>query len=94
MIMENSTSEPSLPPSTDLANLANLAQSVLTLDDPNRDFRLFYRWTDLTDRPIPFRHDGESNDEYTKTNWRRLRAVARMVLANNGQKTLDKTTQE
>lgn len=52
-----------------------------------RDITLFYTWTEMTDKPIPPRNKGETNEEYSKRNWRALKRVAREFLTKHETQT-------
>lgn len=50
--------------------LPDLAVSLL-IQTP--DITGFYHWSLFTDRPIPVRHNGETNEDYVRKNWWRLK---------------------
>jgi hypothetical protein len=37
----------------------------------------FYYWHLFTEKPVPARHDGETNEEYVRKNWWRLKGKVR-----------------
>lgn len=55
-------------------NLSETASSLLA-DGP--DIAGFYHWHLFTEKPVPLRHDGETNEEYVRKNWRRLKGKVR-----------------
>jgi len=55
-------------------NPSELAQSLL-FGEP--DIVGFYYWHLFSEKPVPVRHDGETNTEYVRKNWWRLKGKLR-----------------
>lgn len=51
-------------------NLPELAAALLT---QTPDITGFYHWHLFTDKPVPERHNLESNEDYVRRNWWRLK---------------------
>lgn len=51
-------------------SLSETASSLLA-GEPN--ITDFYHWHLFSEKPIPVRHDGETNEAYVKKNWWRLK---------------------
>lgn len=51
-----------------------LASSLLSREP---DITGFYHWHLFTDKPIPHRHNGETNIDYVRKNWWRLKGKVR-----------------
>lgn len=54
--------------------LPDLASHLLVAEP---DITGFYSWHLFTDKPIPYRHNGECNTDYVRKNWWRLKRKVR-----------------